>query len=309
MNASPTHFYVAGEALIDMIEQADGSFSPKLGGSPWNVARALGRQGCRVTYCNPLSTDDFGHQLASELQRSNVHLMGQRSAFPTSLALVKLDADGQPNYAFYRESVADRDLNPMVLLNTLPEVNSVFHVGSLALLPPDGVVWGQLLDRLLDQGRVTSIDINMRPMVAQDRTAYASLARDLLSKGCVIKVSDEDLKAMQLLGDPLNEARALLTQNTQIVVLTLGKHGAWCLTQNSEIFQSPAHVQVVDSVGAGDCFYAGFLLKLADLGGFNRHPFIPASDDTLKSAMAFGNQMTAWNLQKAGCQPPWKHEL
>jgi len=298
---------VAGEALIDLIQRPDGSLVPHLGGSPWNLARALGRLGCGVTYLNPLSTDDFGTQLFMALQDSRVECRGGRSRLPTSLAVVKVDAQGHPDYAFYREGVADRDLAPADLLATWPEGAALFHVGSLAVMPPDGHAWLATLSALVARGVSTSIDINMRPRVASDGAAYAQMSRQILAQGRVVKVSDEDLLALELPGDPLVQARALLNDVTQVVVLTLGAQGAWGLTRAAERFQPPAQVSVVDTVGAGDCFYAGFLAHLLEQDAF-AEPETP-SPDLVAEALAWGNRVTAINLQRAGCQPPWRHEL
>ena len=298
---------VAGEALIDLLQRPDGSLAPHLGGSPWNLARALGRLGCEVSYLNPLSTDDFGEQLVHALQDSCVQCLGGRSAQPTSLAVVKLDAQGRPNYAFYREGVADRDFAPLSLLPRWPQTALLFHVGSLAVMPPDGQAWLATLSALAERGISTSIDINMRPRVATDREAYARMSRQILTRGRIVKVSDEDLQALQLPGDPLVQARALLNDITQVVVLTLGAQGAWGLTREAERFQPPERVAVVDTVGAGDCFYAGFLAQLIESGVLDG-PQVPTAEQVAK-ALAFGNRVTAFNIQRAGCQPPWRHEL
>lgn len=301
---------VAGEALIDLIEQADGRLLPHLGGSPWNLARALGRLGCPVRYLNPLSTDEFGSQLAAALAQSQVQCVGGRSALPTSLAVVKIDARGQPAYVFYREAVADRDLAPEALLGHWPSEAALFHVGSLAVMPPDGHAWLRTLAALVARGVSTSVDINMRPRVARNaahRADYAALSRRILAQGRIIKVSDEDLRALDLPGDPLARARGLLNEVTQGVVLTLGAQGAWGLTRECEHFQPAAQVPVVDTVGAGDCFYAGFVAHLLDQGALDRRD-APAPD-VVAGALAFGNRVTAVNLQRAGCQPPWPHEL
>jgi fructokinase len=301
---------VAGEALIDLIEQADGRLLPHLGGSPWNLARALGRLGCPVQYLNPLSTDEFGGQLAAALSESQVRCVGGRSARPTSLAVVKIDASGQPAYVFYREGVADRDLAPQALLSRWPAEASLFHVGSLAVMPPDGQAWLRTLEALVSRGVATSIDINMRPRVARntaDLADYAALSRRILSQGRIIKVSNEDLQALELPGDSRAQARGLLNEVTQVVVLTLGAEGAWGLTREHEHFQPAAQVPVVDTVGAGDCFYAGCLAHLLGQGALDGRD-APAPDQ-LAAALVFGNRVTAYNLQRAGCQPPWRHEL
>jgi fructokinase len=298
---------VAGEALIDLLQRPDGSLVPHLGGSPWNLARALGRLGCEVSYLNPLSTDDFGEQLVQALQDSRVECKGGRSRLPTSLAVVKVDAQGHPDYAFYREGVADRDLAPSDLLAQWPKGAALFHVGSLAVMPPDGHAWLATLSALVARGISISIDINMRPRVASDRAAYARLSRQILAQGRVVKVSDEDLLALELPGDPLVQARALLNDVTQVVVLTLGAQGAWGLTRAGGLFQPPAQVSVVDTVGAGDCFYAGFLAHLIEQDGLA--VATAPVPDLVAEALAWGNRVTAINLQRAGCQPPWRHEV
>jgi fructokinase len=322
--APSTSFVVAGEALFDLIEQPDGRLLPKPGGSPWNLARALGRLGRPVRYVNPLSSDSYGRQLAQALADSGVACTGGLSAAPTSLALVKLDAQGHPDYAFYREGVADRDLDPLALEAVAAQPGSLFHVGSLSLIPPDAAVWLALLRRLVARGVATSVDINMRPMVARDaaaRAAYAAMAPELLAQGRIVKVSDEDLRAMGRTGEPLAEARALLGEVTSVVVLTLGAQGAWCLTGAGGHFQPAARVPVVDTVGAGDCFYAGFLARLDELGAL---PIIPLGSlaastpqpppavptpAAITDALAFANAAAALNLQRAGCEPPWRAEI
>lgn len=325
-----TTFVVAGEALIDLIQEPDGRLAPKPGGSPWNLARALGRLGRRVRFISPLSSDGYGRMLAQALIDSGVEVAGARSALPTSLALVKIDAQGHPDYAFYRDAVADRDLDPLTLAASLAAPGTLFHVGSLSLIPPDAASWLHLLRGLVAQGVTTSVDINMRPMVARDeaaRAAYAAVAPQLLAQGRIVKVSDEDLRAMGRTGDPLDEAAALLGEVTALVVLTLGARGAWCLARPDKlhggavapadhrgvrrIYQPAATVPVVDTVGAGDCFYAGFLARLDESGALPGadQQRAASSDAALADALAFANRVAAFNLQRAGCQPPRRSDI
>ena len=58
---------VAGEALIDLIVDPAGHVDPRLGGGPFNAARAVARLGLSVAFLGRLSGDRFG-QLTSGIQ-------------------------------------------------------------------------------------------------------------------------------------------------------------------------------------------------------------------------------------------------
>ena len=87
---------VLGEALIDLIAGDDGAYRPHLGGSPYNVAIGLARQGIDVSYLSSLSDDSFGDQLRESLSNEKVTVpLQRRSLWPTSLAVVTVDDGGQ----------------------------------------------------------------------------------------------------------------------------------------------------------------------------------------------------------------------
>jgi len=85
------------------------ALSPASVAPVYNLSRALARQGVPTLYLNPLSKDRFGRQLADGLHADGVHLATPEPVQAvTSLAVVAVDAQGHPDYAFYREGVADR---------------------------------------------------------------------------------------------------------------------------------------------------------------------------------------------------------
>ena len=81
--ASAMTISVLGEALMDCVEQPDGSLRPLMGGSPFNLARAAALRGANVAYLNPLSTDKFGQQLQTRLAQDGVQLPGGHSPSTT----------------------------------------------------------------------------------------------------------------------------------------------------------------------------------------------------------------------------------
>lgn len=195
----------AGEALIDLIAQPDGDLSPCLGGAVFNFSRALARQAVPTRYLNPLSQDRFGRQLAASLVADGVQLDRPEPVTEvTSLALVALDARGVPDYAFYRQGVADRaiTLNDFMAAcdATVAPALQVVATGCLALSPADGAVYLPWLQAQRKAGRLVAVDANLRLSVMPDLAAYRAHVHACLAAADLIKVSDEDLAGLQVPG-------------------------------------------------------------------------------------------------------------
>lgn len=304
-----------GEALVDLIEQADGRFAAILGGSVCNFTLAAARQGVPVTYLNPLSTDSFGQRFASHLRDSKVALLEQpRSLKPTSLAVVTLDANKVPTYAFHRAAVADRDITPAQAIAALPAGLTLFQTGCLMLVPDDLASTLQVLRAAAALGAVVSVDANMRPKVVPDLASYAAGVRLALAEAHLVKVSEEDLLHLgfaDAVANPVAAARALFDSPTvQLIALTLGDQGAKLLTRDSMVSLGiPAGVQVVDTVGAGDCFLAGLVVSLQRAGKLAIAKLAELDQATLDAALQRAIATATLNVMREGCNPPSAAEV
>jgi len=300
-------FIVAGESLIDMVATADGTYSPMPGGAPYNFARALALQGIAAGYANPFSDDLFGSLLKGTLEESGARHLGAISGKPTSIALVATDEHGQPHYSFYRSQVADRDIDAQALLYPTQSDVIGFHSGGLGLVPPDHALIVDAMQKFRDRGVLCSVDINMRPQVAHsmnvamDEYRQAALAVSRLAH--VAKVSDEDLRHLGLSGAPQVSAKTLLQRGCKLVILTLGAEGAWAISAEEEIFQPAARVRVVDTVGAGDCFFAGLIASLTHQGALRDLSHRAPSGAVLTQALRHANACAAIDIGRKGCQP------
>ncbi len=296
-----------GEALVDLIEQPDGRFLAALGGSVCNFAQAMGRQGQPVTYLNPLSRDTFGQRFAARLTSSGVTLgAGRTSTRPTALAVVTLNASGGPTYTFHRDAVADRDVTSEELAMQMPLQLQALHTGGLALVPADLPVALNAMRMACERGALTSVDANVRPMAVDDPAGYFAGIKTALAQAHIIKVSDEDLAYLRLPGaSPLEQARSLLAGNqTALVALTHGADDALLITRQHTVRQPiPRDIQVVDTVGAGDCFHAGLLAWIAR-GGLLQAESLPAlTAQQLGAALRHAVAAAAINVSRAGCDP------
>jgi len=295
--------YVLGEALMDCISQSDGTLRPLQGGSPYNLARAAALQGTTTYFINPFSTDAFGQGLKATLARDGVKTALPDTGLPTSLAVVQV-IDGQPNYGFYREGIADRSYTVAGVLDWLEgQTPGILHTGSLLLVPPEHEKTKAIIQAAKRQGWTISVDVNLRPKLAADLDAYTAAVSEIAQLADWLKASDEDLS---LLGyTDVNPAHASeLAQhfpNASRIALTFGADGAYLQVDGASAQAPVPIVDVTDTVGAGDTFWGNTLADWANING----DAAARVTQTLKWAM----QAAAINCTRAGCQPPSKAEV
>ena len=302
---------VLGEALIDFIVGDDGAYRPHPGGSPYNVAIGLARQGIDVSYLSPLSDDTFGERLLNSLETEGVAVrIARRSLWPTSLALVTIDDTGLPTYRLYREGVADKDTSFEEIEANLPADLEVFHTGSLALTPSQLPKIRRLFALMHERGVVISVDINIRLGASLDTNAYLNGVRLLLGEADIVKASDEDLAALGIHEDPRRSAEiAFAEMDSGILLVTKGRGGAVLHTSQGVIEKSAYPIaRVEDTVGAGDTFHSAFLSSLCR-SGVIRESFAGLGHEVLGDAVDFACASAAINVSRVGCFPPTKDEV
>lgn len=301
-----------GEALMDMLPRTVGTegtaFLPVPGGAIFNTALALGRLGNRAGFLCGVSTDLFGEQLLAHLAASGVTSdLCIRSARPTTLAFVRL-VNGDATYTFYDENSAGRLITPEDL-PVLPDGTGALHFGAISLIgEPCGTAYEALLTREAP-ARVISLDPNIRPGFITDEAAYRARLSRIIPLADIIKVSHEDLDWLAP-GEPFEAlAQGWIASGAKIVILTLGKDGARALTRTLDVTVPARKVEVVDTVGAGDTFNAGFLSALEDAGLLTKEAVAGISDQSLTAALARAVAVAAITVSRAGANPPFRSEL
>ena len=303
-----------GEALIDMVAapSLDGpdGFVPHSGGAVFNTAIALGRLGARAGMLTGLSRDMFGDQLAIALKASDVdttHII--RSDRPSTLAFVKLE-DGQASYSFFDENSAGRMIRPEDMPELPSDITALFFGGISLASDPSASAYAALLER---QGgsRAVMIDPNIRPLFITDAEGYRRRMAAMISQADIVKVSDEDLDWLN--PAPLTQAEkisAMLDTGPSVVIVTQGAAGAIATLADGTSITVPAvKTNVVDTIGAGDTFNAGFLAKLSELDLLTPEALGTLDPDALRDAMTYGARVAAITVSRAGANPPWANEL
>ncbi len=306
--AVQTEVLVVGEALVDIVQRADGTVDRHPGGSPANVALGLARLGHPVRFATRTGHDDDGTSVRNHLTGNGVELAaGATDDSPTSTATAVIDEHGAASYVFE-------------LVWTLPDVDPAaaghVHTGSIAAnLAPGAAAVRELLPRARARA-TTSYDPNLRPRIIGTPDQERPGVEALVAAIDVVKSSDEDLHWLYPDRTPEQVVQLWLTLGPALVVLTRGAKGssAWLASRpDSVVTADPRPAQVVDTVGAGDAFMSGLLSGLLDqglLGGpQQRERLRAAGDEQVRTALARATLTSSITCERPGADPPRRDEI
>ncbi len=295
---------VAGEALVDVVLDADGDTSESPGGSPLNVAVGLARLDVPATLLSQVGHDEYGGLVVGHVTASGAEIVPvPTSTGRTSVARATLDRNGVASYDF--------DLDWSLPRQELPPCHAL-HVGSLGtVLEPGRESVLDLVEQACQREVFVSYDANLRESFVEDRERSWRDVQSLGARCTLVKLSDEDAGLLDPDSSPDDVARTLLTgERTELVILTRGPEGATAYTHQGEVSAQPRPIEVIDTVGAGDAFMAGTLAQLFDQGvltGTGQRVSTDAAD--LEQLLRGAMEVAAITCERRGANPPRRAEL
>ena len=300
---------VIGENVVDMLPDENGLYRPCLGGSPFNLAIGAARQQVQVSYISPLSADAFGQQFAAYLQQNGAgYGLDYFSRCPSAMAVVSMDEQQQPQYSLYRSAIADRDISAEAQIAALPPTCQLLHLGSLALESEDAPRIRQVVTAAKARGIQIALDINVRLNAVTNAAAYRAFVLEMVKQSDFIKASDEDLTLL-FADHALTDALAFIRQSAPLALLALteGNKGATLYWQQHQLsLPVITPTPFVDTVGAGDTFWANLLAALLKLG---LPEAAKISSQTLQSCLQRAMLAASLNIATKGCNPPTREAL
>ncbi|HLJ99752.1 MAG TPA: PfkB family carbohydrate kinase [Streptosporangiaceae bacterium] len=298
---------VAGESLLDLIVNPDGSINPSPGGGPFNAARTMSRLGQPTRFLGCFSADPFGARLVGRLREDRAEAGSPDPVpAPTALAVVAVSGAGVPRYWFHLTGTAGFQLDLPAARQALDAQVAALHIGTLGLVVEPMASEIEQLVTELPESVLLLLDPNCRPAATADPDGYRARIKRILPRADIVKTSVEDLRFLMPRASAPEAARALIMAGAGCVLVTHGPDPVEAFTGDHHLAEPVPPVTVTDTVGAGDAFGGGFLAwwvehKL-DRDGL-------ADPDLMRAAIAAGNRVAALTCTKAGAEPPWRHEL
>ena len=262
-----------GEALIDFTEAGLSDSGMRLfeqnpGGAPANLLSAASNLGAKTAMIGKVGQDAHGRFLRETMEGAGIGTRGLISAEDvfTTMAFVSLDS-GEREFSFARKPGADTCLKAEELDFDILDNTAVLHFGSLSLTDePARSATYTAVQRAKAAGAIISYDPNYRAPLWRNREEAVSRMRELLPLVDTMKLSDEETELLTGFSDPEQAAQALAAQGIGLVAVTLGKAGA-LVCRAGKCLLVPGHdVTAVDTTGAGDAFWGGFLYQLLQSG-------------------------------------------
>lgn len=296
-----------GELLIDFTESGISPagmrlFEQNAGGAVTNLVCAAAQCGAKTGYIGKVGADMHGAFLKQSMIGAGVDIRGLIEAEDvfTTLAFVALKPNGEREFSFARKPGADTQLRPDELPRDMLEQTRVFHTGSLSLTQePARSATYEAIDLAKAAGAMLSYDPNYRASLWNSKEEAIHYMRSLIATADIMKVSDEELPLLTGESDPETAAAALLDQGVKLVAVTLGANGAFVRIRSESRLVPGFRSNAVDTTGAGDAFFGGFLYRFLSSGKALKDVSLEDAADYTR----FGNATASLCVERRGGIP------
>lgn len=296
-----------GELLVDFTYQGRSEngmrlFEQNPGGAPANVLCALSNLGQRTAFIGKVGNDMHGDFLRSIFEEKAIDTRGLIMADDvfTTLAFVELSENGERKFSFARKPGADTCLSSDELHKNLLTDCRIFHFGSLSLTnEPSRTATIEAVKIAKEAGAIVSFDPNYRAPLWENEQQAAKQMKNVLNLVNIIKISDEETRMLTGFESYEKAADSLLKKGISCVVVTLGEKGAYAAVKDASVLIPVPKINAVDTTGAGDAFWGGFLSKLAK----SNLSYEEIGEVELKDFVAYANAVAALCVQKRGGIP------
>jgi fructokinase len=296
-----------GELLVDFTECGRSPsgmrlFEQNAGGAVTNLLCAAANCGAKTAYIGKVGNDMQGQFLKASLEEAGVDTQGLRmdDGVFTTLAFVALGPSGEREFSFARKPGADTCLREDELETTLLSHTRIFHIGSLSMTnEPSRSATLKAISLAKKAGALISYDPNYRASLWKNQAEAEAMMQSLIPSADFMKISDEEAYLLTGIADPVEASARLAALGVTVVAVTLGGKGALVRYGTESRFVPGFQAKVVDTTGAGDSFFGGFLFRFLS----SVHTLSNLTVDAVMDMAAFGNATASLCVEKHGGIP------
>lgn len=231
-----------------------------IAGAESNVAIGASRLGVHSTWFGRVGNDELGAVITRELRAEGVDVRAVADEAPTS-TMVKTHRTGEISQVFYnRRGGAGSRLCPDDLDPAVISAAAVLHVTGItpALGRGPAAAVAAAIDVAKAAGVPVSFDVNYRTALWRPAAARTTFDQ-IVAQADIVFASEHEAALVTGEDSPRAAAKALAGQGVAQAIVKLGERGCLAVI-DGQLYSQPARpVAVIDLVGAGDAFAAGYL--------------------------------------------------
>jgi 2-dehydro-3-deoxygluconokinase len=261
-----------GETMVLMSPEISGPlryvnrFMKQIGGAESNFAIGIVRLGHKAGWISKLGNDEFGKYIVSFIRGEGVDTSRVKfdSEAPTGVYFKERREWGESKVYYYRKGSAASRLTLMDL--DFEYIGSAKYLHITGITPALSESCYQTTKEAIKIAKSKGVKIILDPNIrlklwTKERAREVIL--ELASKADIILPGVGEGEILVGENEPERIAEKFLELGIGIVVVKLGKQGAYYATASENKYVTGFHVErVVDTIGAGDGFAAGFVAGL-----------------------------------------------
>ncbi len=288
-----TQRILAAVARGEVITGEQKSAEIAAGGSIGNTAHGIAVLGGKSWFAGKVGNDYFGRFLKQTFETAGVdtRCLVMDESIPTSMVIAVLDENqGRITYVIPRNGASQHLLEKSDLpVDLLDQIGWLHTSGILLRENPAAETILELIEGCRKRSIPVSLDMNLRIEAVGDPVTMQRIQRGISSSNILFGSGTDELMPVTGADSPLAAAHALVSPD-RAVVCRAGSAGADVyLPDGSRSHCDAFQVPVVDTLGAGDAYNAGFIT--AAVAGLS-----------LAEANRRGNAVAAWKIMHSGAR-------
>ena len=263
----------AGETMAAFLPQKTGSlryvgsFAKAVAGAESNVAVGIAKLGHKSAWISRVGDDEFGEYIMRELRGEGVDVshVKRDAKHPTGVMFKQSAAAGGSSVFYYRKDSAACGMTFEDIPEGIFNGTKVLHVSGITpvLSQSCNGMTVKAFGAARKAGALVSFDPNIRLKLCTAEKAREVML-PLLCMCDIVLLGTDEAEILFGIKEPDGIIDKLLSLGVKKIAVKLGKDGSYAADSTGRYRIEPIDIPVVDTVGAGDAYAAGFLTGIIE---------------------------------------------